>query len=213
MKKIWIIAGYTPENEIDKVVFAYVKTIENNSNALVYIVPCSSKNTDVYIQELDGFLVPGGHSDVDPQLYGEVNQASNNVDIKNDKLIIEVIHKIIKSWKPLLWICKGMQLINVALGGSLIQNIPDTQYSFDVIHDVQIDQKSRLFQLYGKKTMLVNSLHHQAIKQIGEWLNIVAHNKEWVIEAIESNDGKVLGVQWHPEYLKEHECLFSEFYA
>lgn len=213
MKKIWILAGYTLDNEIDKVPFAYAKAIENSWDVLVYIIPCVSKNIDSYIQELDGFLLPGGQSDVDPILYWEENQWSNNVNNENDKILISVITKIIQSWKPILWICKGMQLINIILWGSLIQDVPNTEYSFDCIHNVDIAYDSKLFQIYKKQILSVNSLHHQAVKQVGKWLRVVANNEEWIIEAIESENWKVLWVQWHPEYLKEHECLFREFFG
>jgi len=213
MKKIWILSWYTSDNEIDKVPFAYVKAIENSWNVLVYIVPCVSKNIDTYIQELDGFLVPGGQSDVDPALYRQENQWSNNINTENDRILISVIAKIVQSWKPMLWICKGMQLINVALWGLLIQDVPNTEYSFDCIHNVNISYNSKLFQIYKQQLLSVNSLHHQAVKQVGKWLHVVANNEEWIIEAIESENWKIIWVQWHPEYIKEHECLFKDFFG
>lgn len=211
MKKIWLLVWFTPENEVDKVAFAYIRAMENEWGILTYIIPCMSKNIDIYLQKMDGFLLPGWHSDVDPSLYWEKNAWSKNVYAENDKILIDVVLKVIGLWKPLLWICKGMQLINVALWGSLIQDVLDTKYSFDCIHNVVIDQSSRLFQLYKKTLLSVNSLHHQAVKQVGKWLIAVAHNEAWIIEAIESGDGKVLGVQWHPEYLEESKCLFRDF--
>lgn len=213
MKRIWLVAWYTVDNEIDKIAFAYVKALENSGNKVAYIIPSASQNMATYIQEMDWFIIPGWRWDVDSTLYGETNQWAKEVDKRNDMMLLEVIRKIIDSWKPLLWICKGMQLINVALWGTLIQDVPDTQYSFDPIHNVILEKNSKVFQIYHKDKVLVNSLHHQAVKEIGKWLRIAAHNEEWIIEAIESDDGNVIGVQRHPEYLKEHECLFVGFFC
>jgi putative glutamine amidotransferase len=162
---------------------------------------------------LDGFLIPGGQSDVDPALYAQENQWSTNINTENDRILIDVIVKIVQSWKPMLWICKGMQLINVALWGLLIQDVPNTEYSFDCIHNVNITHDSKLFQIYKQQILSVNSLHHQAVKQVGKWLCVVAHNEEWIIEAIESEDWKIIWVQWHPEYIKEQNCLFKDFFG
>lgn len=214
MKKIGILAWYSLDNEIDKIPWAYLKALEDSWDFLVFIIPCISNNIDILINEMDCFLIPWGQSDVDPSIYKEENQSSNWINLKNDKLLISVILKIIWSKKPILWICKWAQLINVAFGGSLIQDISNTQYSFDCIHNVSIDKNSILFNIYNKTTVVaVNSLHHQAVKKVGDGLFAIAHNEEWIIEAIQDKSWKVLWVQWHPEYLKQHSCLFEQFFG
>lgn len=212
MKKIWILASCGLDNEVDKIPLAYIKAIEDNWDFLVCVIPCVSKNIDIYIQELDGFLIPGGQSDVDPALYWEINQGSNHICSSNDAVMIEIIRKILKSWKPILWICRGMQLINVALWWSLFQDISNVSYGFDVIHTVTISEDSRLFEIYKKHILWVNSLHHQAVNALGRWLFPVAYNEGKFVEAIENDNGTIVWVQWHPEYLEGHWCLFKDMF-
>jgi gamma-glutamyl-gamma-aminobutyrate hydrolase PuuD len=212
MKKIWIIVGYNKDNFIDQLPLSYIKALEENNKFLCYLIPSISRNIDDYILKLDWFLIPWWDSDVDSTLYWEQYKWRNLTNLNSDKSIIAVIKKIIKYKKPMLWICKWMQLINVSLWGSLIQNIPDVKYSFDYVENVSINKESKLFKIYKKELLKINSIHSQCVKRVWKWLYISAHNDKWFIEAIENKEWTILCVQWHPEYLKDHIKLFTEFY-
>lgn len=161
---------------------------------------------------IDGLLLPGNDSDVDPLIYGEEPHSKlgrvNPVKDLTDLLLLEYAEarKI-----PILGICFGMQALNVHRGGTLIQDIeshvegaikhqqgsPRERES----HSVSIDMESRLARIAGSAEVLTNSHHHQAVKMVGKGLRAVATARDGVIEAIEGvdHDHFVLGVQWHPE--------------
>ena len=159
----------------------------------------------------DGFLFTGGH-DVSPDIYGEKpleGKVSSNR--RRDVMELFVLRKALESDKPVLGICRGIQFINVAFGGSLYQDIP-TQYSsktdhhqsapYDVpIHSVNIVKDSPLYDCLRKEKLEVNSYHHQAVKDIAPKLKAMAISEDGLIEALYSPDYRFLwAVQWHPEF-------------
>jgi putative glutamine amidotransferase len=122
---------------------------------------------------------------------------------------------------PVLGICRGIQLVNVALGGTLLQHVPDAVGQDHMcadaldqpVHEVALAPGSRLAALYGRDRMRVNSIHHQAVDRPGRGVRVTATAPDGTVEGIESRDGRVLGVQWHPELLaepavREHLPLF-----
>ena len=165
------------------------------------------------LEMCDGFLVPGG-DDVDPGLYGENPHALlGRVNSYADRGWGEVIRYAVQNGKPLLGICRGMQLTNVILGGSLYQDLSDLegkhflhlqQQNRDYpIHKVTIEANSYLAKVLGETSVYTNSLHHQCVKQAGDGIHICAYTADGVPEAMESKDGNVVIVQWHPEELQE----------
>lgn len=171
---------------------------------------------DSYLESLDGIMVVGGYFDIHPKRYGatEIHPTVKLNDIR-ENFEHELGLRAIKTELPLLGICNGMQLINVLHGGKVIQHIPDEGKYMDheqshcegfndyhtAYHEVEIEKNSRLFEIIGEEKIKTNSSHHQAAKQAGEGLQVVAKASDGVIEAVEkSGHPFCLGVQWHPEF-------------
>ena len=153
--------------------------------------------------DYDGLILCGG-SDIHPRYYGEEIDGSVDIDEARDRTEIAVAKKFLQTGKPILGICRGMQLLNVLLGGSLIQHLPQVKKHraddhSDLIHEV-VAQKGSLFEeLYGER-FCINSLHHQALKKMGDGLRATLYSEDGeVIEGCEHTDKPYFGVQWHPE--------------
>ena len=165
-----------------------------------------------YARHLDGLVLQGG-ADVSPTSYGEEPlEAEWAGDRLRDEYEIELVHEFVEAGKPVLGVCRGLQLINVAFGGTLYQDLRE-QFPHSVphltdryeknLHSVSFEPGSSLARLYpGIADARVNSIHHQAIKTLGRNLRAEAHSQpDGVVEAIRhSGTGFVLGVQWHPEF-------------
>lgn len=177
---------------------------------------------------LDGLILPGG-IDVDPNRYGENPiVACGEMDPHWDELDLLAAGSALEQDLPLLAICRGAQVLNVALGGTLVQDIPSQiinpiKHSQEAprwyaTHELAIEPASLLGQLWGVAPTRVNSYHHQAINKVGKGLRIVASAPDGVIEAVESTEHRfVLGVQWHPELMVDHYPvagrIFEQFIA
>ncbi len=204
----------------------YTEAVEK-AGGLAMILPFTQNQEFIplLVEKADGFLFTGG-IDVDPAFYDEKEIAGlGSVSIELDRFQMAVFHAVMSCRKPVLAICRGIQLINVALGGSLFQDIPsqfsatalkhmqDT-LSYDVDHPVTIEPGSRLFDLFGPRIM-VNSRHHQSIKVLGRDLIITARAPDGVIEAAQHKTLPMDLVQWHPELmLRKNDdmlCLFESF--
>ncbi len=162
-----------------------------------------------YVQLCGGFVLPGG-IDVNPLSYGEDPHPllqGNRLDF--DQCELHLIRVILESGKPLLGICRGAQILNVAFGGTLYQDLSmhegaqlhsQTEITPGAVsHRIRIEEGSILAELYGSG-MCVNSFHHQAVKDLGKGLKATARAYDGIIEAFEAPDYPfVLGVQWHPE--------------
>ncbi len=150
----------------------------------------------------DGLLLSGG-GDVDPVHYGQENQGSVNIDPARDRDELALFRMFREMDKPILGICRGHQIINVALGGTLIQHLPladhcrEPETKKDRIHPV-IVKHPLLRQWYGE-TFVVNSAHHQAVDRLGEGLSVTCVTRAGVIEGIVHENGRIIGVQFHPE--------------
>jgi putative glutamine amidotransferase len=180
-----------------------------------------------------GILLAGGN-DVLPSLYGEsAHQTFEAAEAGRDEYEIELVHRAREADVPLFAICRGVQLLNVAHGGTLVQDIPSElanalqhrlavppHQSFDLAHEIWIEKDSRLAKLLGERleggdSCEVNSRHHQALKTLGDGLITTATAPDGVIEAVEDpNRHFWLGVQWHPENFwrtGEFRALFEGF--
>ena len=154
---------------------------------------------------VDGLLLPGGW-DVDPALYGEEQDtAVGPIDPELDRTEVELFRQARAGGLPVLGICRGQQVINVALGGSLFQHIDDhdqrTLGRAHLAHRVTVDPASELARAAGETTLEVNSLHHQAVRTLAPGLRTTARGDDGTVEGIESDDGLVVAVQCHPEEL------------
>jgi putative glutamine amidotransferase len=168
----------------------------------------------------DGFVFSGGN-DISPSLYGETNNGSMAPDVKRDMFEFKIMAKVIERDKPVLGICRGCQMINAVLGGTLYQHIPDINAEWTLhrrpdvmsgyVHTVRIFKQDALSFLRSD-TMKVNSMHHQAIKDPATSVEVIA-DADGVIEGIYAPDHKyVVGVQWHPECLAEDDVLQAEIF-
>ena len=190
----------------------YNSAIEKAGGASL-IIPFTEDHTllPAMTNLVQGFVFPGG-KDIDPDLYHETPAPKlGKVDTALDRFQLAVLALAMQQKKPILGICRGTQLINAALGGSLFQDIP-SQFtdstlkhmqdiiSFDTDHSVDIEPGSRLHALFGPR-MLINSRHHQSIKEPGEGLLITAHAPDGVVEAAQHKTLPIDLIQWHPELL------------
>jgi putative glutamine amidotransferase len=181
-----------------------------------------------YLTRLDGVLLPGSASDIDPACYGQAPHPHMGKSVpEREALDFALLGLAEKSGLPVLGICFGAQSINVFRGGTLVQDIPSI-VSGAVFHDdhgepeqsarhsIQLSRGSLLARLAGTEALEVNSFHHQAVAEPGANLRAVATSPDGVIEAVEDTAGRfVVGVQWHPERgLQENafsRALFTAF--
>jgi putative glutamine amidotransferase len=187
-----------------------------STGALAFMIPDVSEDATTladYTAELDGLVLQGG-SDIAPQSYGEEPMRPEWAgDPPRDRYELELLARFMEADKPVLGVCRGHQLINVAFGGSLYQDTlaqqpgarrhQDHAVYDDNFHDVAIEPGTRLAALYpGVATARVNTIHHQAVKRLGGELVVEARSTDdGVIEAIRwTGPGYVFGVQWHPEF-------------
>ena len=169
----------------------------------------SSEADPEQIEACAALILPGG-GDVDPELYGQENTACRGVDRAADLENLALIRQFMNAGKPILGICKGHQLLNVACGGTLIQDIPEEpRHGFDRkskkmggsgdrMHMVAAAPGSWLAELYGR-SFPVNSCHHQAVGRLAEGFQVIAYSDDGVIEAMIHREKPVFSLQWHPE--------------
>lgn len=200
----------------------YLAAIEASGATSVVITPEPEPPTAGDAAEIlagiDGLMVPGGW-DVGPEEWGgDPVGEETPVDHALDRTEIALVRGAVESRTPVLGICRGQQLINVAFGGSLFGHIDDHDghgEARDILaHAVDVDPNSELGQV-AKSPLMVNSLHHQAVRELAPGLRATAHSPDGIIEALESTDGLVVAVQSHPEELVTSQAwaqaLFTRF--
>ena len=173
------------------------------------------------LPELDGLLLPGGW-DVDPAFYGETpDDRIGPIDHELDETELRLFRQAQVKELPVLGICRGQQVINVALGGSLVQHLEDHDVSehgrSHLAHTIVVDPSSELGQAAGEHRLRVNSFHHQAIRRLAAGLHRTASGDDGTVEGVESDDGLIVAVQCHPEELTTDlpwaRRLFERFVA
>lgn len=152
------------------------------------------------LARFDGVLLPGG-ADVEPRRYGaEPIPETTGVVVFQDEFEVGVTRAVIDLDMPTLAICRGMQILNVALGGTLHQHVVETDtLHHNAIHQVHVKRESRLHGIVGRQSIDVSSYHHQAIDTLAPGLVVCGLAADGVIEAVEHRRADILAVQWHPE--------------
>lgn len=179
-------------------------------------------------ERMDAVMIPGG-PDIDPKYFGQEPHPTITVDPVRDVAEVNLIRWGVADDLPVMGICRGHQVVNVALGGSLIQDIPSHMPNGDIRHytpttenrgiprhTVQIDGESRLSRIFELTEIGVNSLHHQAVDRIAPGMVATAYSPDGIVEGLEMPDKYfVMSVQWHPEDMVEDDPrmlrLFEEF--
>lgn len=227
------LIGLTPSHDTDngdiKARPTYLKALKA-AGAIPVVLPLGFSKEDLaqLSKELDGFLFTGG-PDVHPFLFGEETQPGcGNVSPERDDLELSLLPLILEQRKPILGICRGVQVLNIGLGGDIWQDIPASEEGrasiahsqpFDYTmpcHTVVLSEGSRLAALSGCGRLKVNSMHHQAVRRLAPGLTASAWSPDGLTEAVEMQDYPFfIGVQWHPEYLWEKDesafRLFQSF--
>ena len=202
----------------------YVKSLERAGAEVKWIELDDTENAINETLECDGLLLPGG-ADIEPALYGrEREEKCGKPNELRDKNEFKIYNAFVKTNKPILCICRGFQLLNVACGGTLYQDIADIQKckhsdfmkKAKTAHIVTVTEGTKLFELFGEKEVGVNSLHHQAVEKVGENLIVSAVSEDGFVEAVELNNHPFcVAVQWHPEHMSKNnhlqQKLFNEF--
>lgn len=179
---------------------------------IIPITTTLEETRDIHIH-LDGVLFAGGN-DVSPALYGQETTYAVDLDMPRDAHEMRLMHLAHTTHKPILAICRGMQLLNVYRGGTLFQDIGHQapaamnhdghaiSSSERLLHDLRLARRSRLAGMVGEAAIVANSFHHQAVDMLGEGLTISAVASDGIVEAIEDRDAPfIVGVQPHPESL------------
>ncbi len=208
---------------------AYIKAIRA-AGGIPVILPLDLTEDDLaqIVGTFDGILFTGG-PDVHPFYFGEETQAHcGNVCLRRDIMELKLLELVMAEQKPVLGICRGVQLLNIGLGGDIYQDIPSqfhedfpiahTQpFCYDIpSHTVKVTPGSLLAGITQCDTLKVNSMHHQAVRSVAPGLTASGHAPGGLVECIEKPDYPYfIGVQWHPEYLWEQDeaaaRLFSSF--
>lgn len=184
------------------------------AGAVPVIIPIIDNKEDIsrYFDMIHGIVFTGG-SDISPLFYGE-NPLKHTDQIchKRDQMEFRLLETALERKVPILGICRGQQIINIAFGGTLYQDIPSqvpNSYGHvslstmrDGYHEIDIMKDGYLYEIFQRDRLIVNSLHHQGIKDLGHNLKVVAKSNDGIIEGIQSTEGsQVYGVQFHPEDL------------
>ena len=156
---------------------------------------------------LDGLLIGGG-DDIGATLYGGVPEPNVRIDLERDELELTALEKLWSRQIPIMGICRGAQMLNIFMGGSLHQNIYDVYVAAPRLRTplprktVTLSPKSQLAGIVGAETVIVNALHHQSVDRLGDGFSVAARDEHGIVQAIEHGGPEFrVGVQWHPEFL------------
>lgn len=195
----------------------YAKAVADNGGTPVYLPITANKRLfHEYANICSGIIFSGG-GDIHPKYYGErIMTDTLSIDEERDIYELELFRLFEKSGKPILGICRGAQLINVAYGGTLIQHIEGHVQAglFGHLQPVTVYENTELYSVACQSRLYVNSFHHQVIGTVGEGLTVSAVSDDGYTEAVERmNSGFVAGVQWHPELFFEQDESANRLFA
>jgi len=202
----------------------YVTALQRGG-ARAVLLTTPEDDTEELITELDGVLLAGG-GDIDPSSYGEtaIHEATEGVEADRDAIEIGLVHAAYRLGVPLLGICRGFQVVNIAFGGTLVQHLPDNAAllahrgvgaSSWVDHDLRVAPGSRLASALGATEARGSASHHQGVERIGSGLVATAWTGDGLVEGLEAERGWLVAVQWHPEMTAASDpvaqSLFTSF--
>jgi putative glutamine amidotransferase len=206
---------------------SYVKAVMQAGGVPVLIPSLiAADGWEAAYSRLDGILFSGGGDISLDFFHGAPHPRIDDVDLERDAVEIKLLQTAASDGKPFLGICRGCQALNVALGGTLYTHIPDQlPHALDhdypgnkrtvLVHEVKIEEGTRMAGIYGEPIIRVNSLHHQGLKEIAPALRVAGHSPDGLVEAVELSEHPFgLAVQWHPEWLTDQENtrnLFRKF--
>ncbi|MFL5583275.1 MAG: gamma-glutamyl-gamma-aminobutyrate hydrolase family protein [Gemmatimonadaceae bacterium] len=213
-----VTAGIRPDGDTNRVrlTAAYVTALENAGLVPLIVPPLTSADAASAVLDSVAGLVLTGGEDVDPARYGEQrHEKVRSVNAARDATEAALIQEARARGTPVLAICRGIQMLNVALGGTLVQDIP-SQCNTDIVHDeegprdsrsheVSIEPGSLIARAVGTDHLTVNSFQHQSVKRVADGMRVTARSPDGIIEGLESteDDWWVMAVQWHPEEMNE----------
>ena len=196
---------------------AYVDAVTRAGGVAVVLPVVDAALAGAVCRSVDAIVLTGG-GDVDPHRYGaDPVPEVEDVSERRDAFELALVAEALGAGLPILAICRGMQVLNVALGGSLVQHLADPSHN-DVpgqcgdAHLVTVATGSALHGIVGEARIAVNSLHHQAVDRLGDGARACAWSDDGTVEALELDGAKVVGVQWHPElraHTSDHRALFG----
>jgi putative glutamine amidotransferase len=203
---------------------SYVQAVRNNGG-IPLVIPTGLTEDDLaaIFAKVDGLVFPGG-GDIEPSIFTkETHEKVYGISPERDHLELTLVRWAGEREKPFLGICRGVQVMNVAFGGSLILDIPShqegalTHRNDDwklLAHEVKVNEETRLAEILGSPIVRVNSLHHQSVKEVAPSLIATAIAPDGVIEALEMPTHRFgVGVQWHPEALQDQAPMRNLFKA
>jgi len=219
----------------------YINAVANGANVCPLLIPAQGPGEDLkgtepailnerLLDNLDGIFLSGSPSNIEPKLYSEeVSQTPDYHDPQRDSLSLPLIRAAVDRKVPILAVCRGMQELNVALGGTLHQQVHkvanmmdhredktlDRAGQYQDTHDVQLVKEGVLSKLLNSESARVNSLHGQGMKQLGKGLVAEAHAADGLVEAFRSDDEEhfLIAVQWHPEWRYSENKLSTALFA
>ncbi|SMB89649.1 putative glutamine amidotransferase [Desulfonispora thiosulfatigenes DSM 11270] len=212
---IGITAGF--KNQENKFYLSeyYINAIEHAGGTPIILPAVMTGLIPQIYDMVDGIIFSGG-SDVDPSFFGQNPlRGLGEITPNRDQFELFLAKKAIGGNKPVLGICRGMQVISIAAGGTIYQDISEITRQehrqkapkWYPYHEIKIEQESKVYGIIGRNRIKVNSFHHQAVKEPGSLLKASAWAEDGLIEAVESisEDGNIIGVQWHPECYWDRE--------
>jgi putative glutamine amidotransferase len=213
-----VTAGIRPDGDTSRVrlTAAYVTALENAGLIPLIVPPLANADAASAILDSVAGLVLTGGEDVDPARYGEKrHEKVRSVNPARDATEAALIKEAKERGTPVLAICRGIQILNVALGGTLVQDIPsqcETKIAHDEesardsrTHEISVEPGSLIATAVGTEHLTVNSFHHQSVKRVADGMRVTARSPDGIIEGIESTDEDwwVMAVQWHPEEMTD----------
>jgi len=214
-----------PQTELETLNPSYIRAVRRAGGVPMIAPHPGADELSAIMAVVDGVVITGGQ-DVDPAVYGAEPDGSRATMRHSDDADIALFNAAVAANLPILGICRGIQVVNVALGGSLLQEIQaegsrhhptyaEMSEPMEHRHPAEVVADSRLGEIYGASSIVVNSLHHQAVGKPADGLRTVATSPDGLIEAMEGESCDLIAVQWHPELLDpaDGDPLFEDLVA